>query len=156
MENGKAQFSGDPLTDPPDMRRAVWKAYYDTLSIILRRGFLYSGSSDPDHALLGDAAEHASEEQYLSARLQQRAELKLSETMYESLLLKEIRFPKAIESNEEVDNWAESVMSNWRIMCGPAWTDEELGEGGKAAVGKGVLDVCEVMIFDCAKTNGSS
>ncbi|KKY20543.1 putative filamentation protein [Diplodia seriata] len=141
MENGKAQFSGEALADPPDMRRAVWKAYYDTLSIILRRGSLYSGSSDPDHALLGDAAEHASEEQYLSARLQQRAELKLAESVYESLLLKEARFPKASESNEEVDAWAESVMGNWRIICGPAWTDEELGEGGKAAVGKGVLDI---------------
>lgn len=144
MENGKAQFAGEALTDPPDMRRAVWKAYYDTLSIILRRGLLYSGSSDPDKALLGDA-EHASEEQYLSARLQQRAELKLVETVYESLLLKETRFPKASESNEEVDAWAESVMSNWRIICGPAWTDEELGEGGKSAVGKGVLDVSGVL-----------
>ncbi|EKG15875.1 Tetratricopeptide-like helical [Macrophomina phaseolina MS6] len=140
MENGKAQFAGEALTDPPDMRRAVWKAYYDTLSIILRRGLLYSGSSDPDKALLGDA-EHASEEQYLSARLQQRAELTLVETVYESLLLKETRFPKASESNEEVDAWAESVMRNWRIICGPAWTDEELGEGGKSAVGKGVLDI---------------
>ncbi|GME42465.1 filamentation protein [Neofusicoccum parvum] len=141
MENGKAQFAGEAMTDPPDMRRAVWKAYYDTLSIILRRGLLYSGSSDPDQALLGDAAEHASEDQYMSARLQQRAELKLVETVYEGLLLKETCFPKASETNEEVDSWAESVMSNWRIICGPAWTDEELGEGGKSAVGKGVLDI---------------
>lgn len=141
MENGKAQFAGEAMTDPPDMRRAVWKAYYDTLSIILRRGLLYSGSSDPDQALLGDAAEHASEDQYMSARLQQRAELKLVETVYEGLLLKETCFPKASETNEEVDSWAESVMSNWRIICGPTWTDEELGEGGKSAVGKGVLDI---------------
>lgn len=145
MEGGKAQFSGEAMTDPPDMRRAVWKAYYDTLSIILRRGLLYSGSSDPDQALLGDAAEHASQEQYTAARLQQRVELKLVETVYEALLLRETRFPKASGTNEEVDEWTESVMSSWRIICGPAWTDDELGEGGKSGVGKGVLDVCGVV-----------
>ncbi|KAK7534322.1 filamentation protein-like protein [Phyllosticta citribraziliensis] len=140
-DNGKALFGGLDGSDPPNMRRAVWKAYYGSLSVILRRRTLYTGSSDPADPLMRDDAEHASEEQYISAKLHQRSELRLAESVYEALLLKEKLFPKASENNEEIDSWAESVMRNWRVLCGPTWTDDELGEGGKAGVGKCVLDI---------------
>ncbi|KAK8199641.1 uncharacterized protein BKA78DRAFT_10732 [Phyllosticta capitalensis] len=140
-DNGKSLFGGLDGSDPPNMRRAVWKAYYGSLSTILRRRMLYTGSSDPADPLMRDDAEHASEEQYISARLHQRSEMRLAESVYEALLLKEKRFPKAREDNEEIDSWAESVMRNWRVFCGPTWTDDELGEGGKTGVGKCVLDI---------------
>ncbi|KAF2841577.1 hypothetical protein M501DRAFT_1014377 [Patellaria atrata CBS 101060] len=120
-------------------RRSVWKAYYDTLSMILRNGMSYSQSPT-----LQDGTWPAENEKYsdlTSARLQQRAELKRVETTYESLLLKETRFPKANQINHEVREWVEAVIANWRVMCGPTWTDKELGEGGKSGVGHGVLDI---------------
>ncbi|KAK7532685.1 filamentation protein-like protein [Phyllosticta citricarpa] len=140
-DNGKALFGGLDGSDPPNMRRAVWKAYYSSLSVILRRRILYTGSSDPADPLMRDDAEHASEEQYIAAKLHQRSELRLAESVYEALLLKEKQFPKASENNKEIDSWAESVMHNWRVLCGPTWTDDELGEGGKSGVGKCVLDI---------------
>lgn len=63
------------------------------------------------------------------------------ETIYENLLIKETKFPKASETNHEVESWVDSVMDNWRLLCGPTWSDEDLGEGGKEGVARGVLDV---------------
>jgi cargo-transport protein YPP1 len=111
-------------------RRAAWKAYYRTLSVILQHDFPYS----PASTSLGMT-------ETPSPRFQERAEIKRVETIYESLLLKETHFPKANENNLEIEEWADEVISNWRCLCGPAWSDEDLGEGGKEAVGRGVLDV---------------
>jgi hypothetical protein len=56
-------------------------------------------------------------------------------------MLEEIRFPKADEINEEVEEWVETVIGNWRIFCGGTWGDDDLGEGGKEAVARNVLEV---------------
>jgi len=76
-----------------------------------------------------------------SDRRKQVADLIRNEKDYETLLLKETRFPKADETNREVLSWIELVMNNWRSLCGPGWTDEDLGSGGKMAVGRRTLDV---------------
>jgi hypothetical protein len=76
-----------------------------------------------------------------NAKFHQRAELKRVENIYEAMLLKETSFPRASDSNQEIEEWTNAVIANWRFLCGPAWTDEDLGEGGKEAVGRGVLDV---------------
>lgn len=81
------------------------------------------------------------DEEYMKARQTQRAELKRVEANYETILLRETSFPKANETNQEVKDWVEMVLSNWRTMCGPSWTDAELGDGGKLAVGRNTLDV---------------
>lgn len=117
-------------------RRLAWKAYYDTLSTILQHSLPYHAES----ALL-DASEKISLQRYFDTRLQQRAELKRVETVYESLLLTETQFPKASESNQEIEAWTDAVIHNWRYLCSPTWSDQDLGEGGKEAVGRGVLDV---------------
>ncbi|KAF2866529.1 filamentation protein-like protein [Massariosphaeria phaeospora] len=119
-------------------RRLAWKAYYDTISAILRRKLAYSAESvvPENHQLENNLAE-----KHASSRLQQRAELKRVEAVYESLLLKETHFPKASESNDEIEAWADAVMDNWRFLCGPTWSNEDLGEGGKEGVGRGVLDI---------------
>lgn len=114
------------------LRRHIWKAYYDILSIILQRGLRY----EPPLAAMGEQSN-----QPVATRMLQRAELKRVETTYEGLMLQEIRFPKADEVDEEVEEWAEQVMRNWRVFCGPTWHDEELGEGGQEAAGRNVLDV---------------
>ena len=122
-------------------RRLVWKAYYDTLSTILQRDLRYSPASTNLEPQLLDPSEKLPTGEHLASRIQQRAELKRVETTYESLLLKETRFPKASESSIVIELWVDAVMSNWRVLCGPLWQDEELGEGGKGGVGRGVLDV---------------
>lgn len=113
----------------------AWKAYYDTLSTTIRYNLPYDADTVPA------ASEKSALDSHTSARLQQRAELKRVETIYENLLIKETHFPKASESNHEVEVWVESVIANWRALCGPSWFDEELGEGGKEGVGRSVLDV---------------
>jgi tetratricopeptide (TPR) repeat protein len=122
-------------------RRLSWKAYYDTLSIILRRRLPYKSEVSTIQSQDFAAKEKGPMETGSTLRFQQRAELKRVETLYESILLKETDFPKANESNQEIEAWTESVMENWRVLCGPTWTDRDLGEGGKEAVARGVLDI---------------
>jgi cargo-transport protein YPP1 len=119
----------------------MWMAYYRTLSYILQKGFIYAPSyteSNPKvlHSRLGIA-----DGEFLKVRLQQRAELKRVEASIETKLLDETRFPKANERNERIERWVDAIMANWRVMCGPTWQDDELGEGGKNAIARGVLDV---------------
>lgn len=123
------------------LRRLSWKAYYDTLSIILRRRLPYKPEASITQSQDFSAKEKGLLETNPTLRFQQRAELKRVETLYESILLKETQFPKASESNQEIEAWTESVIENWRVLCGPTWTDRDLGEGGKEAVARGVLDV---------------
>ncbi|KAF2637785.1 TPR-like protein [Massarina eburnea CBS 473.64] len=110
-------------------RRLAWKAYYDTLSEILHNHLPY----EPDST--DDKSHHA------HARLQQRAELKKVETIYESLLVKETHFPKAIETNREIETWVDAVMANWRFLCGPTWSNADIGAGGKEGVARSVLEI---------------
>ena len=127
--------AGSDTSDHAKSRRMAWKAYYDTLSTTIRYNLPYDADTIPA------SSEKSALDNHTSARLQQRAELKRVETIYENLLIKETHFPKASESNHEVEVWVESVIANWRVLCGPSWTDEELGEGGKEGVGRSVLDV---------------
>ena len=121
-----------PSVESGILRRHIWKAYYDTLSFILQQGLSY----EPPLAAITEKSGPPA-----ATRIIQRIELKRVETTYEGLMLKEMRFPKADEVNEEVEDWVEQVMRNWRVFCGPSWHDEEPGEGGQDAVGRSVLDV---------------
>jgi hypothetical protein len=126
---------GSDVSTAAQHRRLAWKAYYDTLSTILRHGLAYEPESPPL------ATEKTPLHSQASLRLRQRAELKRVETVYEGLLIKETQFPKASEINHEVEAWVDSVMDNWRLLCGPTWTDSDLGEGGKEGIARSVLDV---------------
>jgi hypothetical protein len=137
-----AKSTGTEGSTAAKYRRLAWKAYYDTLSTILQHDLPYHTES----AFL-DASEKNSYQRHSDIRLQQRAELKRVEAVYETLLLKETLFPKASESNQEMEVWTDSVMHNWRFLCGPTWSDQDLGEGGKEAVGRGVLDVSFVLLL---------
>ncbi|KAJ4302902.1 hypothetical protein N0V90_001793 [Kalmusia sp. IMI 367209] len=130
-----AKGGGTEGANAAKYRRQAWKAYYDTLSTILRHDITY----EPEFL----SADFATEKPPASSqsKLHQRAELKKVEAIYESLLLKETYFPKASESNNEIEQWADAVVENWRFLCGPTWTDTDLGAGGKEAVGRCVLDI---------------
>ncbi|KAH6622189.1 filamentation protein-like protein [Boeremia exigua] len=134
FSDNAGQAAGSDTADHAKSRRLAWKAYYDTLSTIIRNNLPYDAGTA--HA----TSEKPAHDQ-ASARLQQRAELKRVETIYENLLIKETHFPKASESNHEVEVWVDSVIHNWRVLCGASWTDGELGEGGKEGVGRSVIDI---------------
>lgn len=132
----------NPLSELGYLWRDVWFAYYKKLSDILQHGWLYApGQTMDTPPRILESPETLSDSEFLASRLRQRADLKNIEAINESFLLKETQFPKATDRNEDVEAWTEAVMRNWRIMCGPSWRDEELGEGGKGAVARGVLDV---------------
>lgn len=105
----------------------VWKAYYDALSILTQ---LQIGKPVFD------------------SKSAQSSELKHVETTYEGILLKDINFPKANEASTEIESWVDQVMANWRAMCGPNWQETDYGSGGKALLGKGILDVSISIVYD--------
>lgn len=137
----KVPSTVDLGTEVDYSRWDVWMAYYETLSEILRIGYCYSPTYTEKKPQILFTREPLSDEEYLRVRLRQRAELKKVESSIEAKLLEETRFPKANERNSRVERWVDAVVQNWRIMCGPSWQDEELGEGGKNAIARGILDV---------------
>lgn len=116
-------------------RRLVWQMYYNTLSRFLQTGCTY-----PDSSGEGKSRRSYGEAQP-SPKQRQYAELRRVEAIYESQLLKEVRFPQASESNLEVVQWVDQVMSNWSIYCGPMWCDEDVGSDGQEGASRKVLDV---------------
>jgi len=122
-------------------RKGVWSRYYNLLSSVLASRLVYSSSSS---TLVTMPDENMTPEDLARVRLQQRSEIKRVETTYETLLLQDTRFPKASQANDEVERWAQQAVDNWRIFCGPRWREVDLGDGGKTAVGRNMLDVSHV------------
>ncbi|KAH0271233.1 hypothetical protein KCU91_g7532, partial [Aureobasidium melanogenum] len=116
----------------------VWAMYYNFLSFLLSTDLVYTSSAESPLALYN--SEYPVKD-LAKMRLRQRSELKQVEAAYESVLLHKTRFPHANQSNQEVEQWTNSVVSNWSILCGPNWREVDLGEGGKAAVSRSVLDI---------------
>ena len=137
-------------------RRAVWQAYYRLLSQLLDEGYTYPSTVAEKET--GQLANRGSQSKELSsARLQQSTEIWRVGAIYEGLLLKEVPFPQATETNFEVLEWIDRVMLNWRILCGPEWMDQDLGQGGQVVASRNVLDVrtsnilC-LMLFETSTT----
>ncbi|KAM5351252.1 hypothetical protein ACJ41O_003975 [Fusarium nematophilum] len=109
-------------------RRRVWNEYYLALSQIVEfdlpfpTGFVNNTAGD------------------LSPRNQLRVELKHAETTYQVLLLGETSFPRADEEREEVEAFVGLVLRNWSIICGRGWREDDLGQGGRNSLSRGVLD----------------
>jgi len=99
-------------------RSSVWNVYYHLLS---------KGVAQP---------------QFVStSRPRYTADLRAVESAYETAFLRNRKFPKATESNDAVEEWVEQVIQNWRILCGPDWQESDLGEGGRNALTRNVLDI---------------
>ena len=107
-----------PIEDDP---RYAYKAYYDVISIMIQHDIV---------------------QPVFRSRSQQSAELKRVEGLYQSLLTGQFEFPRADEENYHIELWVDQVIANWRAMCGRSWKDDDLGEGGKASLSRGVLEVC--------------
>jgi tetratricopeptide (TPR) repeat protein len=109
-------------------RRRIWLAYYDVLSELLKQDLPYPTGNAPAY-------------KEPSARAQLRAELKHVESVYNTLLLSETEFPRANEERVEVERFVELVMENWKILNGRGWKEHDLGQGGKDALSRGILDI---------------
>lgn len=99
-------------------RSRVWKVYYHRLSECL-----------------------AQPQTMLMSNTRYAADLRAVESAYETAFLRDRRFPKATESNAVVEEWVEQVIRNWQILCGPGWQESDLGEGGRNALTRNVLDI---------------
>lgn len=121
-------------------RRLVWQAYYEVFSTLLGLESIHPFLSIKDHPFK-DGSLYDSKF-FIKHKPGQCAELIRIQSIYEKFLLLELRFPKANESTIEIEHFADQVVSNWNIMSGPTWRDEDHIDGGKRATGQLVLDVC--------------
>jgi cargo-transport protein YPP1 len=110
-------------------RRQIWKEYYVTLTTILQQGLPFPITS------MATAYSDS------STRGQQQAELQRVESKYEDLLLREVQFPRADQTSNEVEEWTNLVVQNWRVLCGNGWLEGDQDQSGKEAVSRRVLDI---------------
>lgn len=110
-------------------RRQIWKEYYITLSTILQQGLPF-----PTTAMATAYIDS-------STRSQQQAELQQVESKYEDLLLREVQFPSADQTSEEIEEWANLVVENWRLICGSSWLEGDQDQSIREAVSRRVLDI---------------
>ncbi|KAI0180474.1 hypothetical protein GGR52DRAFT_531487 [Hypoxylon sp. FL1284] len=109
-------------------RRTVWNEYYAAISGILQQDLPFpTGFVNVTNGA--------------SARNQLRVELKKVETAYEALLLSETSFPRADDQRQEVEDFSASVMTNWNVLSGRDWSEQDLGPGGKEGLSRGVLEI---------------
>ncbi|KAF3769597.1 hypothetical protein M406DRAFT_335450 [Cryphonectria parasitica EP155] len=109
-------------------RRRIWFEYFETLSTILQQDLAYPTAYT---TITGEN----------SVRHHLWVELTQAERNFESLLLGETAFPRADEEREEVELFVEMLVQNWAILTGRGWNDQDLGQGGKAAVSATVLEL---------------
>ena len=123
-------------------RRQVWKLYYDLLSHVLQSGLTYNPSSKSTSDVFVSSFMGFSEDEHTSIKSRQRTEIQnWVEPWYEKLLLNETKFPSAKSSNREIELWIEQVVRNWKVLCGPGWSNEDFGDGGKKRYSRGVVDI---------------
>ncbi|KAJ6446661.1 filamentation protein [Purpureocillium lavendulum] len=111
-------------------RRQIWSEYYTALSRILENDLPYQPGHLEGLPVSADS----------SPRSQLRSELKYVETTFRSLLLSETSFPRADEERSEVEAFVRRAVQNWTILCGRGWRDEDLGQGGRSGISRGLLE----------------
>jgi cargo-transport protein YPP1 len=105
----------------PRPRRDVWQAYYRYLSSILQAGLNRDTIGIKRQDLV--------------------IELRRVETACENELLRTAQFPKADQPNTSIEHWVEQVCTNWEIICGAEWSENDIGSGGRNLVTRHVLDI---------------
>ncbi|KAL8713755.1 MAG: hypothetical protein Q9220_002281 [cf. Caloplaca sp. 1 TL-2023] len=119
-------------------RRQTWRLYFDILSEMLQKGLPYPIMTQGPSATAKEmSSDHVKSLE--NPRLQQSLEMQKIEDVYDEILHKEVSFPKANETNLEVESWADQIMVNWRVVSGPRWRNEDVGRGGKEAATRRLL-----------------
>jgi cargo-transport protein YPP1 len=121
-------------------QRLVWHAYYDTLSILIRIRPIFPSSAEGGQISWQQNAQY-DVGFFSETKSQQCEELKQVQSIYEKHLVNELCFPKANEATPEIESWVDQVIDNWKIVCGPAWRNEDHIGGGKEATSRIVLEV---------------
>ena len=132
---GTANSASESAKQKRNQRLLIWKSYYHVLSATLQHGHPYPLSTNT--STLGSLSSNGVPSQRNLLLL----ELEKVDAQYQSILLRQVSFPKASERNTDVEEWADSLMSNWSIICGPDWQEEDLNQGGKFVTTRRVLDV---------------
>ena len=134
-------------------RRRIWRIYYDILTILMsyRISYTLSNSSRSSKIKTPDFGTIF----LFDSKLAQYEELRRVESAYEAILLNEVGFPQANEANIEVESWVDQVMSNWALLTGHDWQEEDLEKGGKPAVSRSTLAVSSAARTSCAKMRNS-
>lgn len=127
-------------------QRLVWQSYYDTFSTYIRMQSNIPLVPKGDQIFSRQAAQHDIRF-FPEKKSVQCTELKQVQSIYESFLLNELSFPKANEATPEIESWADQVVHNWKIICGPTWRHEDHVNGGKEATSRLVLEVCELTLY---------
>lgn len=129
-------------------QRLVWQSYYDTFSTYIRVQSNIPLVSKGDQVFSRQVTQQ--DTRFIPEKnSMQCTELRQVQSIYESFLLNDLGFPKANEATPEIEIWADQVVHNWKIMCGPTWRHEDHINGGKEATSRLVLEVCELAI--CSK-----
>ena len=138
---GNVGQSAGTIKHQSTTRRLMWQLYYNSLSVILQQRLPYP---PPGHGPSASAQEMSTNNvnSVANLKLQQSIELRRVESIYEEILLTEVSFPKANEANVEIESWADQVIANWKVLSGPSWQNKDLGKGGKEAMTRNVLAVC--------------
>ncbi|KAF2158160.1 hypothetical protein K461DRAFT_274407 [Myriangium duriaei CBS 260.36] len=118
--------------------RSLWDSYHKLVSDVLRSNILYSGS---ERVPLGVVKSNLSKRRLTATRLKQFSELQRVERSYEQHLMGATVFPKAQESNHEYEVFVNRALDNWRIIMTSEWTNADVGEGGKLAYSRNVLEL---------------
>ena len=126
-------------------QRLVWQSYYDTFSTYIRMQSDIPLISKGDQMFSRQATQQDTRF-FPEKKSMQCTELKQVQSIYESFLLNDLGFPKANEATPEIEIWADQVVRNWKIMCGPTWRHEDHTNGGKEATSRLVLEVCELAL----------
>ena len=124
-------------------QRQIWKAYYESFSLLLQLDSTYRASATGERLYEKEKTQDGGF--FSKPKSQQCVELKRIQSIYEKYLMNELSFPKANEDTPEIEDWADQVIVNWKVVCGPTWRDEDHINGGKESTSRMVLDVCVKM-----------
>ncbi|KAF4547961.1 Hypothetical protein D9617_33g038250 [Elsinoe fawcettii] len=126
LERNKAQSS-----------TRIWRAYHSLLADIFKSNLVYTASEEQPLAV---STSKISRSTQTVQRNKQFAELKSVAKGCEAALMKETDFPKANETNEVFETFADEVVQIWRIITSSEWSNADLGEQGKIGCTRNVLE----------------
>lgn len=132
---GTVSNSSSSATQKRDQRLLVWRSYYHVLSEILQQGYHYALPTRVESTQNGILTVAQNKRKLLCL------ELYKVEAQYEAMLLHQVSFPEASKANTDVDDWVNSLIANWRVICGPNWQESDLGQCGKRGASRRVLEV---------------
>ena len=130
--------SHPPLAGSSQSPRQTWQDYYIAVSTLL--ALRPMSTRAPQETGIGSNKEFNNTFGFESTS-RQLLELRQVEAAYEAALFRDYGFPQANETHAEIDDFIDQVITNWQVVCGSDFVDEDLGDGGKIAYSRKVAAV---------------